>query len=556
MKKKLSKKYIKILFLILILIQLLFCIWMGHMKRGFFCDEIFSYGLANSQNYTFLDSDSSKNNSDRGWVKKNYFEDYVEVNDGEQFNFSAAIKNQINDVHPPLYYILLHLVCSLVPNVFTKWTGLGLNLFVLLLIDYLLFYFSKFIFKGDIVKAILVVAFWSMSAAGISNILFIRMYLLQTMELLSYIVLHIYIFRKQKDEFKFRIRDLIFIMINVIIGGLTHYYYYPFIFFFSAPICLWLLIKRDIINLLKYICALCGGFIINLVLFPATIDHIFSGYRGTQVAENLKNRNEHVFRDYYLEWINNSLVGGLLKYFLIIFAISIIVKLVLKFYKIKFIKRDYKTFRVQWEKRNIKFIEITFDLEQIIYLLSVFSAVAFAYIAIIGSDIKSNRYIYPIFPIFTCIMISVLFCVINILIKDGKLYLIVGSVLVGICICTYYKYGIDYQYSDYDEIEKKAISLKKKDCLLYYGEEWLDVYTALPLKFVYDETYYFNPNEITSLNLILKERESCDEVVVSLPSSFTEEKTQNVLNGIVASTTFSKYEMIYNYCQEQVYSLY
>lgn len=96
----------KILFIIVVLLQLLFCMYMGHQKRSFFCDEIYSYGLANSEHYTFLDNESSKmyGADTNGWVDSNYFKDYVEVNSTDSFSFSAAIQNQIRDVH--LHYII------------------------------------------------------------------------------------------------------------------------------------------------------------------------------------------------------------------------------------------------------------------------------------------------------------------------------------------------------------------------------------------------------------------------------------------------------------------
>ena len=102
----------RVILLFIIIAQLLACIWIGQRKKGFFCDEIYSYGLANSENYSFLDYNSSKEYgvNSFGWVDADYFKNYVEADDG--FSLSAPIKNQINDVHPPFYYILLHAVCS------------------------------------------------------------------------------------------------------------------------------------------------------------------------------------------------------------------------------------------------------------------------------------------------------------------------------------------------------------------------------------------------------------------------------------------------------------
>ena len=48
-----------------------------------------------------------------------------------RFDYASVYYNQTQDVHPPLFYFLLHTVCSLFPGSFTKWTGLGMN-FVLL----------------------------------------------------------------------------------------------------------------------------------------------------------------------------------------------------------------------------------------------------------------------------------------------------------------------------------------------------------------------------------------------------------------------------------------
>lgn len=83
----------RVILLFIIIAQLLACIWIGQRKKGFFCDEIYSYGLANSENYSFLDYNSSKEYgvNSFGWVDADYFKNYVEADDG--FSLSAPIKN-------------------------------------------------------------------------------------------------------------------------------------------------------------------------------------------------------------------------------------------------------------------------------------------------------------------------------------------------------------------------------------------------------------------------------------------------------------------------------
>ena len=116
-----------------------------------------------------------------------------------------------------------------------------------------------------------------------------------------------------------------------------------------------------------------------------------------------------------------------------------------------------------------------------------------------------------------------------------------------LCILSIRKYGIDFLYSNYEAYESQAEQVRGSDCLLYYGDEWLDVYTALPLKFIYDETYFLHPNEIEHLPEILHARKTENPVVVCLPDQWTQEEAQGMLDRIVEAGGFSGYQMVYQY---------
>ena len=539
----------KAILLFVILVQLLLCLWMGHQKRGFCCDEIYSYGLANSEDYSFIDYNTSKEYGvdSAGWVDADYFKNYVEANNG--FSLSAPIQNQINDVHPPFYYILLHAVCALFPNTFSKWTGIGLNLGIMLLVDILLYEIALYFFEDDKKKAVLSMIMWGFSAAGISNILFIRMYMLLTAEILIYVAIHIYI---EKSSRKFSLWKLCLLCGSIIMGGLTHYYFYPFAFFFSAPICLYLLCRRRFIDSIKYGGSLLLGFAINLLVFPATLYHVFGGYRGEQVINNLNGRDENVFLNYYLEWINNSIFGGLLKVFFLLLALVIIYKICSKYFYVQMYASSDAAFEINLGRTKEKF-KLNFEYKikirkaTLIYLFTSAAMVGFAFVAIVGSQIESNRYIYPIYPIIAMWIVTAL-CY---MIKRKRVVLCLVLIM---CIFSIKTYGIDFQNSDYDNAYVAAKNLEGDDCLFYYGYEWLDVYTAFPLKFIYDETYFFHSDEIGEMENILNNRASKDEVVVSLPNGMSEEDATNILNSIIENTEFSSYEGVYHY-SAQVYLL-
>ena len=530
-----NKQTAKVAFLLLVVLQLMLCIWMGHKKQSFFTDEIYSYGLANSEDYTFLNYESAQEyGAERGgWVDSNYFRDYVEVNADTPFSFSAAFRNQTNDVHPPLYYILLHSVCSLFPDHLTKWTGIGLNLVIMLFVDFLLYYVGQMAFGTEKSKIWFAIFLWGLSAAGVSNVLFIRMYLMQTAELLAYISAHIYLFKQEK---RFSIKNLALLSIAVILGGLTQYYFYVFAFCFSAPICIALLYKKKFTDFFKYALALMVGFFLNLVIFPATLYHVFKGYRGQEATSNLLGGRGEVISQ-YLKWINNSLFGGL---FLIVALFILAIVVYRYFFSVKIEKKAEQSYTVIFEQREKRKVQWELSLNTLLYLLSSFAIIGFAYVAMIGSNLVSNRYIYGIYPIVALWIVSIL----SWMIKDKRVILGLTAIM---CLLSFVRYGVDFQYPEYPEYKEKAQTLEGDDCLLYYGTEWVDTYMALPLKFLYDESYFFAPEEIENLDEILAKRSTDDDVVVHLPDPTSKEDAESILNQILSATEYNSYELVYQY---------
>lgn len=104
-----TNRYFWIACIVLVLLQYGLCIHYGLKRQYLFCDEVYSYGLANSTDKTFLHPGEDNTPLDE-WVTGSYFENYMNYND-DSFNYSAAYRNQENDVHPPVYYMLLHTVC-------------------------------------------------------------------------------------------------------------------------------------------------------------------------------------------------------------------------------------------------------------------------------------------------------------------------------------------------------------------------------------------------------------------------------------------------------------
>ena len=141
LSKKLSKKAIIISLAIIIIIQILARIYVGYKKEYFHIDEAYSYSLMNYDKIQITENDDFYDT----WHTKDYYIDYLSVNSDEVWNLKPVYENQKNDVHPPLYYLLLRIAASFTIDGFTKWTGIILNIII---------YVFKYLYISNIKKSI------------------------------------------------------------------------------------------------------------------------------------------------------------------------------------------------------------------------------------------------------------------------------------------------------------------------------------------------------------------------------------------------------------------
>lgn len=181
--QEIKKKKRAVALFVIVLICL--CGWWAVRKEGFFLDEIYSYGLANSSYAPFLNWYYNGEHSFDGNLPEAVFEqqdfvNYISVQKNDRFNYASVYYNQTQDIHPPLFYFLLNTVCSLFPGSFTKWTGLGMN-FVLLGGTLAALYALGMELFADWKKALFVCALYAFNREMISNVTMVRMYMLMTL---------------------------------------------------------------------------------------------------------------------------------------------------------------------------------------------------------------------------------------------------------------------------------------------------------------------------------------------------------------------------------------
>ena len=94
------------------LIYILFIILMVFTirnKTNLYVDEVYSYGLANHTDGMFMQIEDGKTYypSNTPWIS------YMAVSADSRFDYANVWENQAQDVHPPLYYVILHTIYCL-----------------------------------------------------------------------------------------------------------------------------------------------------------------------------------------------------------------------------------------------------------------------------------------------------------------------------------------------------------------------------------------------------------------------------------------------------------
>ena len=299
--------------MIIIIIQIIARVYVGNKKTYFHMDEAYSYGLMNYDKLNIADNEDFFNN----WHTKEYYSDYLEINKDEKYDFSQVYENQRDDVHPPIYYLLLRIAASFTIDSFSKWTGLILNIIIFIFEIIFVYLISKEILKNE--KLALFTCFIvGLIPAALETTMYIRMYELASLNILIITYLHI----KNYEKEILSLKDLSIMGIAVITGFLTHYYYIIFLGGLYIIYMFKYIKNKNYKSALRYsICLIISG-IISLIIFPYAISHIFLGYRGQEAQENLLSINKW-FESIaiYLSILNNKVFNNII---IILLAIMLI----------------------------------------------------------------------------------------------------------------------------------------------------------------------------------------------------------------------------------------
>lgn len=259
----------------ILVVQLGISLFVGNQKSWLFMDEVFSYASANR--YEGIEFKFPQNEL----LDERWYVDYMSAQEEHRFDYAIPYRNQISDVHPPLYYMLLHTSSSVIAGEFSYWAGLSWNIVLFMGCTITLFFLGKEMFKSRDIG--LTVAFlYSISYGGLNTMVFIRMYMLLTFILL----LHTWIYIRYMNRIIIPKRAYIFLGVTLVAGMMTQYYFLFAAFFFGVWYVCRYVKNRQWKNLAQYSGVIFASAMVCLLLFPAMWNHILGSGRGVEARGN------------------------------------------------------------------------------------------------------------------------------------------------------------------------------------------------------------------------------------------------------------------------------
>lgn len=272
----LTKKRNIYIMMIILIIQLILSLFIANKKDYLFFDEFFSYASAN--NIAIDESELPENE----WLNEEWYLEYVGTTEEHKFEYAIPYYNQVEDVHPPLFYFFLHTACSLIPGEFSYLSGAAFNIVFFLCSTVVLYLLSKELFHND--SCSMIISFlYAVSYGGLNTMVFVRMYMLLTLMTL----LHVYVYLKCFENEKITIKDCLMLMLTLLGGVLTQYYFLFIAFWLGVWYTVRFIVKKQYKNLFKYLITVFGSAGISLIIWPSMITHLFLGGRGQEAQSNL-----------------------------------------------------------------------------------------------------------------------------------------------------------------------------------------------------------------------------------------------------------------------------
>lgn len=486
--QRISSKVNPIFLLVFIIIaQLIYTSFVFvNYKDNFHSDEIWSFGLSNSYYQPFIsvrdgvyieDVEMEDIRNVEEWLDGSVMNDYITVQPGERFAYDSVYHNQTLDHHPPLYYMLLHTVCSFFPNTFSPYFGFFLNCIFLIVTQIFLYKLARLVFKSKF-YALTVCTFYAVGIGALSTFIFIRQYSMLTMLVMMYTYFNAKLFYDPEADLK---RKLPPIAVTSFAAFMTHYYAIIFIGAFTAVFCLIWLCRKRIKKMFIYGGTILGTLLLFFAVYPASImqmsNNEFDGKTKLGFWMQLRVLFAYIARNNM--GLRISAFDGYARHTITVVAFSLAVLSV----PLCFLFRNEEWFK-RFKKALAEYIKQLFsnlrrallqgDRFPLIIVLAVFAnlCVVDTKVNIIKMGAFSQRYVFDLFPFGSFFAVYGVRLIAYLLPKVKKYAMVITAVCIA--FLTVDMYGIEHTEFTMDQApryQEVFDELAGKNCLIILNYE-------------------------------------------------------------------------------------
>ena len=480
--------------------------------------ENIKYYRENPQEFSALEQEEIKSELPV-WKTPEDVKNYLFVNEGEQTNYISPYYNQARDVHPPLFYFLVHFVCSLFVGTFSKYTIFAINLVFLvltiLMIRKILILFNR---EKLVVPATL---FYGLSMGAVSMTMFLRMYALLTF----FVILYFYVNLKiTKNDSKLSGGTAALLIISTVLGFLTQYYFCIFALFVFLIMLIRMIKLKNIKQAIKYSVCHVVSAVIGIGLFPSSIGHIFSSSRGIGSTSGLSLFTQ-------LE----VMVGRITYAFSLHRVLGVLVFLIIIAYI--FVRCVEKTDAPDVKAAKLHNIFL-FVIPVVCYVFMV------SKLSPNLNEATMVRYITPVLPIMAIaflVFIEKLLSAMSVFKEKGK-QIVIGVIIFLMTVSGFLVSSPSYLYKGYNEYLEVAENHKDLK-FVYVYDNYFTHLNSLPEMMIYEKTLIINLYDEKQKNTLIENDGLKDEdaFVLSIKKWMD---TDEALKEVLSLTGFSKAEVL------------
>ena len=415
------------------------------IKEDYHPDEAWSYGLSNSyyEPYIYQNADETSYSNVGEWFSSDILKRYLTVDRNHRFSYGSVFYNQSKDMHPPLYYLILHTICSFFPEKFSYFFGFSINIVVFVILQFTLYKLSLEI-SGSTIVGLCTCTFFGFSSGALSMFVFIRMYAMVSLFATISVLLH----TKLLKDINFR-NNLILTFIVTIAGSLTQHLYLVYAGALSACFCFYYLIQKKLKRLFVYAGTMLLSVGMSILIFPATINHLF-GRAGKPVKYSPDWQFKLTLNCPLKELIGVRVTLG--KTIAPVILLIVVICCIAVFLPVSFLFRNEKWF-VKFIKSIKEYLKLMRRKIMNIKIKHFFSMPLFIFISslvviVIVSEIVSlplmgsftDRYLFIFYPSLSAALVLAVSRLVSLIIKNNRIvYLVVfGMCTISIFSSNYY----------------------------------------------------------------------------------------------------------------------